>query len=176
MPPSKFAEEEEEKLLSPWFHWCRHTGWGSRVGICWLHGSVGEIWNPPGSPGVQFGEMSQKCASRACKGGKSKDPSSSTLLSFSEYTPLLPMIDSLPQIPNPSWPEVETSVEPVPCTRSSGGGCKSSWEREECGWIEHDQVMKSKQQMKSFLQTVKSNPVLQQAAHTGVSACCILMG
>lgn len=55
-------------------------------------------------------------------------------------------------------------------------GMQISWEREQCGWIEHDQVTKSKQQMKSFLQTVKNSPVLQQAAHTWVSACFILMG
>lgn len=76
----------------------------------------------------------------------------------------------------PLWPEVETNAEPAPCTRSSGGGCTSSWEREQSEWIKHEQVTKSKQQMKSFFQTKKRNPVLQQAAHTQVSACFILMG
>lgn len=94
----------------------------SLVQTHWMGQQRGDVVAPwlswsnlePGSPEVQFGEVSQKCASRICREGKSQEPSSSTLLSFSEYTPLLPTTDSLPKIPNPSWPEVETSAEPAP--------------------------------------------------------------
>lgn len=81
------------------------------VQTCWMGQQSGDVLAPssqllswsnlePGSLEVQFGEMSQKCVSRTCKEGKSQELSSSTLLSFSGYTPLLPGMDSLTQIPN----------------------------------------------------------------------------
>ena len=81
------------------------------VQTCWMGQQSGDVLAPsgrllswsnlePGSLEIQFGEMSQICVSRTCMEGKSQEPSSSTLLSFSGYTPLLPGMESLPQTPN----------------------------------------------------------------------------